>query len=486
MLPALERRTFAGPPAGVREPAKVRAAAALLGLLWGGVTALAGLNALYLCAGMIGCAFIALDFRIGVVLLIVLMPLSGSYLFPHEMFGIKGLNPVNLVLAATLASYCLAELADGGLRRLLPPALLGLYVAPIVIAGLRGVRHFGEIAPVFFMSVDGLDFQDPAGYLVDVVAKPLLLVVFSLLVGAAAAKSDKPEKFLLPVWIAIWVMGLMVVGYVLHSGIGLQQLASGGERAFLGALGMHANEFGRLYLVAYALLLFTWAETKEPAARLGLAASIGLAAVALMLTFSRGSFAGFALVNVLFLLWRRNAGALVFFGLLAAVALFALPAAVYDRVQHGFGHGLNSISADRIDGLWLPLLPQVLRHPLFGSGLESILWSAPMRTGAGVSVLATTHPHNAYLEALLDMGIVGLALACAYFALVWKGLRALAADTSVAPRLRGFFLGAAAALFALLASYFTDSSLRPKPEQVFLWLAIGMMYGLRRPRRPRA
>jgi hypothetical protein len=31
----------------------------------------------------------------------------------------------------------------------------------------------------------------------------------------------------------------------------------------------------------------------------------------------------------------------------------------------------------------------------------------------------------------------------------------------------------------MLVSDFTDSSLVPRPEQVFLWLAIGVMYGFR-------
>ena len=183
-------------------------------------------------------------------------------------------------------------------------------------------------------------------------------------------------------------------------------------------------------------------------------------------------------MNLLFLLWRRNARALVFFGLLAAVALFALPDAVYERIATGSGSGLNAMSSGRIDGLWLPLLPELLRHPLFGNGLESILWSAPMRRGAGVLILATTHPHNAYLEAALDMGVVGLTLLSAYFAHVWKGFRTLAKDLSLSPKLRGFFLGGAAGLLALLTSYLTDSSLRPREaDQAFLWLAIGMMYG---------
>ena len=35
------------------------------------------------------------------------------------------------------------------------------------------------------------------------------------------------------------------------------------------------------------------------------------------------------------------------------------------------------------------------------------------------------HPHNAYLEAVLDMGFIGLALLLAYYWHVWKGFRAL-------------------------------------------------------------
>src|SRR6266581_1598886 len=206
---------------------KLFAGIALLGAFWGSVIAVAGLNALYLCVALIGCAFILLEFRVGVVLLILLMPISSSDVFPHAMLGITGLNPLNVLLAGTLGS-----------------------------------RHVGDIAPAFFM-YDLLDFHDTAGYVLDRVVKPLLMVVFALLVGAAASKSEKPEKFLIPALISIWVMGSMVIVFVAQSGVALHELASSDSREFLSALGMHANELGRLYVVAYALLLFTWAESKE-------------------------------------------------------------------------------------------------------------------------------------------------------------------------------------------------------------------------------
>ena len=462
-------------------PGLVFAGIALLGVFWGFVVALTGLNALYLCAALVGCAFIMLDFRIGVVLLILLMPISSSRFFPHAILGINGLNPLNLLLVGTLGSYLFRRLSERSLGRFMPRPLLWLYIVPILIAGALGVPHFGDIPPVLFNRL--LEFDTVTGYVRELVVKPLLIVIFALLVGAAVSRSDKPEKFLIPTLISIWVMCSMVIVFVYQSGVSLAELASSTSREFLSPLGMHANELGRMYEVSYALLLFTWAESKESKLRFALFASMAPVVFALMLTFSRGAFLGFIVVNVLFLLWRRNLKTLIFGALLAAIALFLLPGAVYDRVTTGFGHGFGSgtdmISAGRIEHLWLPLLPEVPRSPIYGHGLGSILWSEPMRRGAGLAILVAGHPHNAYLQALLDMGAAGLILVCAYFGHIWKGFRALSVDPALSPTLRGFYLGAAAGLVAMSISYLTDRSLLPRPEQSFLWLAIGMMYGQR-------
>ena len=454
------------------------ACVALLGAFWGSVVAVAGLNALYLCISMLGCTFILLDFRIGVVILILLMPISNSYLFPHAMLGITGLNPLNLLLIATLGSYLLHGMSNGSLRRFMPQTLFWLYIVPILISGALGSRHIGEIAPGFFI-YDMLEFDNAAGYVRDLVVKPLLMVLFALLVGAAVSESRKPRWFLVPTFISIWVMGMIVIVFVLQSGVALNQLASSGSREFLSVLGLHANDLGRLYATAYALLLFVCAELKEPRLRLVLVASMGLVMVALLLTFSRGAFFGFIVVNALFLFWRRSAKTSMILGLLVVAAVLALPGAVYDRVTSGYGDGLNAISAGRVDGLWLPLLPEVLRSPVYGSGIGSILWSDAMRAEGGANVLQVTHPHNAYLQALLDMGIAGLFLLCAYFVHVWRSFRALSIDAAMDPAMRGFFQGAMAGLLSMLISNVTDSSLTPKPEQAFLWLAIGVMYGQR-------
>jgi O-antigen ligase len=141
----------------------------------------------------------------------------------------------------------------------------------------------------------------------------------------------------------------------------------------------------------------------------------------------------------------------------------------------GFQTGdLNEISAGRIDTIWLPVLPEIWKSPLIGQGLGSVMWSDAMRHGL---MLEVTHPHNAFLQAVLDVGFVGLVILLAYYWHVWKNFRALGSNAFLSPEMRGFYQGAAAGLLSFILTGFSGSSLTPVGETAFLWMAIGMMYG---------
>jgi len=444
------------------------ALAAGIGLAFGEVQALVA------SVSLIACLAVIADYRIGAALLIVVTPISASDLFPHAMFGITGLQPLNLILAATLGSFLLR---GRGLRSFLPRPLLWLYVVPILAAGLIGMRHVADIPPLFYDDLL-ISYVDGLGYLRDAVIRPLFFVITGLLVGAAVTRAQKPERFMTPVIIAVWTMSLLQIIYVVASGISLGMLASASERGFFtAALGMHANDLGRLYAVAYALLLFVWGESKDLRLKTVLVATMAVLAVALVLTFSRGAFLGFAIVSALFLRWKFNARTLGIALLVAAIALPLMPGALWDRLSVGFGGAgnANMVSAGRIDEIWLPLMPEILAAPPWGNGVDAILWSKAMWAH---TVLEVTHPHNAYLQSLLDMGIVGTLLLLAYYWHVASGFRALGSNAYLSPTLRGFFQGALAGLIALLAAGMAGSSLRPTAESTFLWIAIGMMYGI--------
>jgi O-antigen ligase len=448
---------------------------AAFGVLSGAALALGEMAAFYVTLSLVAAIAVLFDFRIGAFLLILVVPFGATQLFPHNLFGLTGLNPLNLLLSATLASYLLRH----KLAALMPRPLVWLFIVPILIAGVMGTAHVDEI-PAYFYDTLSVNFTDAFGYFREDVVRPLLVLVAALLVGAAAARSQKPENFIVAIALSVWLVALIEIGFIAASGVQLGTLASPTSRRFFDELGLHANDLGRLFAVGYAVLLFVWWETKNGALKTGLFLTLGVAALALLLSFSRSGYLAFFIVTGLFLLWKFNAKsvglALLAGGLGAAIA----PGYIWRRLTFGFDADANAVSADRLDGIWTPLLPEIWKSPLWGNGVDSIMWSEPMQAG---TMLVVGHPHNAYLQAVLDMGLIGLALLLAYYWHVWKGFRALGSNPYLSPEMRGFFQGATAALLCLLATGVSGGSLRPDVDFAYLWLAIGMMYGLlaRRP-----
>lgn len=465
---------------GVAIPAWARRAAAiaglcLLGAACGAAIGIAGLAAALIVVSVFACIVCVRDFRAGVIMLIVMMPISSSYMFPHAMFGITGLNPLNLLLAATLGSFILAHLGTRAAAPFLPRAVLWMYIAPLVMGGLIGMGHVKEI-PGDFLANEMIFFDGPGGYLRDMLAKPLLLVLYALLIAAAVARSRKPGKFVTPLLISVWAMVGVVLGFTLSSGVSLAELAGTYARSFFSAIGMHANDLGRLYAVAYALLLFVWDRATGLARKTLLLASMGGVVIALLLTFSRGAFLGFILVNIIYLFSRRNRKIMLLAVALVPVALYLMPGAVMSRVEMGWGSGANEVSAGRVEDIWMPLMGEIFDHPFFGNGIGAVMWAKAM---IHEQMFQVGHPHNAYLQAYLDMGITGLVLILGFWAYAWRGFRTLSRDERVEPELRGFFEGAAAGLVSFLVAGMAGSSFEPAPEQAFLWLAVGVMFGMR-------
>jgi hypothetical protein len=464
-------------PSPERLPLKRIAAIAALvsfGLFWGVFVAYQGLSAALLCVALVVTVFTVRDFRVGVLVMIFIMPVSSSYIFPRSMFGVTGLNPLNLLLIGTFASYLLAAMPDGSIRRFIPLWILPVYILPIILAGLNGMGNV-DLVPAFFFLSESVDFKNWIGYLRDDVMKPLIVVMYALLVGAAYSRSRAPEKFLTAAIVSMWIMALLAIMFFLNSGLKFGQLASEYARAFFSPLGMHANDLGRLYATAFGIVLFAWDTTKKPLLKTMLFFTIGIVCAALFLTFSRAAIISLVIIGAIYLMSRRNLKTLLAAVVGIPVALLLMPGAIWYRLGMGVEDGATGMSAGRVSDIWEPLLPQLFDKPFFGHGLQSVLWAPAMRMG---DMFAVTHPHSAYLGALIDFGVVGALLLIAFWFTVWKGLRRLAKDPELVPHQRGFFEGAAASLVAFMAAGFVGSSLTPVPEQAFLWLAIGMMFGV--------
>jgi O-antigen ligase len=255
-----------------------------------------------------------------------------------------------------------------------------------------------------------------------------------------------------------------------------------GSRNFLSPFGLHANEFGLLLVTGCVPLMFL-ALRADGGKRLFFTFAFLYALAGLLLTFSRGAWLAFgAAVLVLLLHYRRPLHFLLVGGIIAVVVA-AAPEAVYDRLTTGLEEAATArggpaageddkLTAGRL-GAWKMLAPEVMRSPLIGRGIGSTAWSAPVRDGR----YPAQHPHNLFLEVMLDVGLFGFLALAWLFLKYWRGFRALSRDEGLSPSLRAYFGGAAAALVGLVVMGISNGHYMPAPEQTFFWFSLGMLFG---------
>ena len=417
--------------------------------------------------------WVLLDFRAGVAFAIVLMPLSALTFFPHEMLGVRGLNPLNLILFLTTVSY----VVHAGLRRwrdpLVPGRLLFWYVLPIAIAAAVGTGSV-HLIPPHFQADQLIQFNDGLGYLRDMFFKPQFMVLLALLVALAVRHSEAPERFIYLMLASGWVFCALVAFLLVSSGVSLRELASPLARTFLGRLGMHANEMSLLLNMLYALTLYSIRGQTPGFTRRLLSISALVFALSVLMTFSRGGFLGFIVVNLIYF-WHRISIKTVIVALILAAAIgpFVLEPLAERALTGVAGADRAAVTAGRLDGIWLPLLPYVLAEPVLPHGIYSILWSAPVRLNR---MLPVAQPHSAWLGGLMDLGLVGFAFVIAFLLFVRREFLRLAREHA-SPTLQGLFTGGAVLIPLWFVQGLTDDRFTPSFSQSYFWIALGILIG---------
>ena len=166
------------------------------------------------------------------------------------------------------------------------------------------------------------------------------------------------------------------------------------------------------------------------------------------------------------------------------LAITLLPS-VADRALHGISGnpqtGSEEVDLDELTAgrtlLWPRVIDEISKSPFIGHGR-----AAMQRTGLAAWYAASQgddeapvyHPHNAYLEILLDSGLVGLLVALGLYGYLLAVALSLLRD-----RQSPVFLAvggiALSLILAQLIGSFTGQSLYPREPTVGMWCAIGLL-----------
>ncbi len=373
-------------------------------------------------------------------------------------------------IALTLGAYLLRlGMGERSSLSLVTNKWTWLLIATIVAGGVHGAQSVGTI-PTWVLAGSDTDLGVPWTYYRTVVFPGVLLPVLALVVGVALYDKQKLGAIMAPVWTLVCALDVLIIGQVATSGDALSVMATQ-RNEHLVSLGFHSNELGAFLAIAYGLGLGVWDGTEQGRSRTALGGVLAMTALAVLLTFSRGAYLALAVITVVVLMKGAPRKRLVVL-CATALLLFSAPAPLLDRIGYGVNsRDVNEISAGRVDNLWVPLLPDIADHLWFGQGLQSIMWTDAQQFQ---EIFPASLAHNAFLDLILDFGVIGSLPIVAWYSYTWRGFRR-GARTDPDARYRALFAGSELALFAFLLSSLTNNRLNPTATNSLLWIAVGIL-----------
>lgn len=458
--------------------------AIMVALFWGlALPVLGGIFPFILGLSLLFSLIVLVNYRFGVWLLVFLLPISITTVFPHEIMGLTGLNPYNLIFLVTLLSFMLHTAWRGELVAYLGfPSIWWAYLLPITVAALIGMNHVKEI-PDFMLTTQAVTFTNASGYLRDAYIKPVTYLMVTFLVGAALRDHMRPEWLITALALSLLAFAGWILFYIVYLQLGLDILSSSTSRAALTGTGIQANGIGSMAAIGLLLCIFMLAENPGGPIKVLLWITAAAAGLLVVLSFSRGGMLTFLVGFTWFLFKQRKLNVLFIAVFIGVATIPFLPDSVYERMSVGLDDSADTIATDsndaltagRVAGVWLPQIPDFLANPLIGKGLNSTLWSNALRDGS--ITIQSANPHNLYLKILLNTGILGLLLFGVFYRDIWRRFTSLASAEAQPPIVRGLAKGARAGLLGYLAYGASNGDFMPTPILFFLLISIGFLIG---------
>ncbi len=403
---------------------------------------------------------------------------------PKSIAGIQGFNPWNVVLLSVLAAWLVARRREG-LRWDMPRSinlLLGLYLLVVLVGFARMIAdrtHLEQYSTTTLISeylANSLKWVVPGLLLFDGCRTRRRL---GLAVGCTVA---------LYVVLALLVLRCTSVSALLGRGNLEASRHRIQKRTGYNAVNVAAMLAGASWglLALRPVLSRRWQQVALVAIALGVIVAQGL-------TGGRMGYVAWGAVGLTMcaLRWRRY---LFFAPLIPVLLVFVFPGAT-QRMLKGFGQsGLSGeseadeyqVTSGRAE-VWPHVLDEIQEAPIWGHGQLAMLRTGLRARLPEVVGQTFAHPHNAYLEVLLDYGLVGLTVILAFFAmiLVWAARLFVDRGNPWCTAVGGLAL---ALVLGQLVASLGSQHFYPREGVVGMWLAIGLMLrvGLLRERAHRA
>ena len=412
------------------------------------------------------------DWFISLCGLIILAALVGHPTFPKSVFSIQGLNLWNVLFANVMLAWIFNRAGQGLLRNMstIFKLFFILWLCVIIVGWIRMIADRDQLRGFTFL---GLISEQ----LINTIKWPLISL--PLFDGCHTRKRVKMVIACIVVFFALFTV--QIVRAVPQKAV--RRSARVDLREEVRSVSLSPNGAGKVMSGAPWAFLAVMPLLKKWKYRFLILGLSGLSIYAIALTGSRSAYVASAATIVLlcFLRWRRAF-------LLLPIMLFILPI-VFPASTKRMWSGFDSTSVsgeERMDEnivtsgrnmIWPIVIDKISESPVIGFGRE-----ATQRTGLTNKLAATygesegvavTHPHQAYLQMLLDNGLVGLMIIVGlHLVLLFYSIRLFIERTDP------LFSVVGGLTLALLTSHLVDymggQTFYAQAMDVGLWSSVGL------------
>ncbi|MHA1231703.1 MAG: O-antigen ligase family protein [Candidatus Helarchaeota archaeon] len=308
-------------------------------------------------------------------------------------------------------------------------------------------------------------------YILQSFVRPLFYFLPFIIIVKYLKNADRIKKLTNIIALSLTILSISLL-YVYIFKIGIMGDIRKATEIYSITFGLHRNDIADYFILGFPYLLAGFFIKKNILNIFVICLSI----LATGFLFSRTAYVIIFFSIIFYLIISKRAKLLpILIAFILILSFLISSSIILERASKGISSGdRNEITAGRIDNIWLPLIDEYIHNPkklFLGNGRYAIISSDAVAYGLTQDTM--WHPHNMYLEQIIDSGILCFFLVIfLYIKFFTKILKTLKIINNYV--LKEYLYASIISLISYFISGLTGRSLFPTLKNSFFWISMGI------------
>jgi len=342
--------------------------------------------------------------------LILILPFSSLPIIETQLLGIPGLKVVNVLVVAIFISFFISKRTTNIdlNERFFVVVILSL----VLIAVIRSIPHI----PIINIHMN--EYFSNFRFFQSFFFKSIINLSPFIIISLYVTDIEKLELVLTTYIYSIFIFSIyLLMIYIFFTPD--KTSFSSIRGSFMSVANMHGNTLGSFYILSFPFMMSYFFKNKNMLSIV----SLVLAIVIIGLSFSRTAYYLLPVSIFMYLAFSKRLSWTPIIACLLLVSINFLPNMISERARQGIeSKNVYQISAGRVSEIWVPIVHELKESPktlFFGNGIRGLWMTDAFMKG---KIYDAFHAHNLYLNAILDVGLLGLGLLAMLYFKAIKGI----------------------------------------------------------------